>query len=165
MIPAGIEYKMEVQRFCCHRGKTAMLRRRCLLMILLAIGIMAAVPPQLPAQATDPSKIAAERKLADQLYENGKTEEAKAIYQRLAPSFANDYEFNKRLAECFFSSPEKQYDQAALYYARAYQLNPNDPQVEMNLGKAYSWSKQYEAAISIFRRITARNPANPNGWL
>ncbi|MBI4443305.1 MAG: tetratricopeptide repeat protein [Acidobacteria bacterium] len=109
--------------------------------------------------------MAAERKLADQLYENGKTEEAKAIYQRLAASFANDYVFNKRLADCFFNSPEKQFDQAALYYARAYQLNPSDPQVEMNLGKAYSWSKQYEAAISVFRRITTRNPANPNGWL
>ena len=139
--------------------------RRCLLMTVLTIELIVTVSPRLRAQAMDPAKIAEERKAADGLYENGKTEEAKAIYQRIASSFADDVEFNKRLAHCFFVSPKKEFTQAARYYARAFQLNPRDPQVEMNLGKAYSWSKQYGAAIRVFQRVIARDPGNPDVWL
>lgn len=136
-----------------------------LLRIVLSAGLVVAVPTHLPAQATRPSQIAEERQMADRLYEAGKTEEAKAIYQRLAPSFPEDFEFNKRLAYCFFISPKKQLAEAARYYARAYRLNPKDPEVEMNLGKTYSWLKQYKAAIPIFQRIIARDPDNPDAWL
>lgn len=135
------------------------------LRIVLGAGLLVAGPTQLLAQATGSSQIAEERQMADRLYEAGKTEDAKAIYQRLAPSFPEDFEFNKRLAYCFFISPKKQLAEAARYYARAYKLNPNDPDVERDLGKAYSWLKQYKAAIPIFQRILARDPANPDAWL
>ncbi len=122
-------------------------------------------PPAAAAKADDQARVAAERREADRLFEFGKTEEAKATYLRIAPSFADDFEFNKRLAYCLFISPKKEMDKAARYYARAYELNPKDPQVESNLGKAYSWAKQYNAAIAVFRRILARDPANNDAWV
>lgn len=108
----------------------------------------------------DDAKVAQQRRHADQLFAAAKTEEAKAMYQRLASHFANDFEFNKRLAYCFFVSPEKEMHEAARYYAIAHRLNPGDREVETNLGKTYSWSKQYGAAIQVFQRILAREPSN-----
>lgn len=124
--------------------------------------------PSRPVQAAappDPAKVAEERKLADSLYDFGKTEEAKVIYLRIASSLADDFEFNKRLANCFYLSPKKEMDKAARYYARAYELNPKDRGVELALGQAYSWSRQYKAAIPVFRRILARDPSNNDAWV
>ena len=139
-----------------------------LLMILFGAGLLVAASGKLPAQETnvsDRTRIVEQRRLADRLVEIGRIEDAKAIYLRLAPSFANDFEFNKRLAYCFFLSPKKEMGKAAEYYARAYALNPKDPEVELNLAKAYSWSQQYTKAITIFGRIVDRTPSTRDAWL
>jgi len=138
-----------------------------LLLIFLSASPLVA-PAELGARMLRPedeAKIASERNYADRLYEIGKSEEAKAIYLKIAPYFTNDFMFNKRLAHCFFVSPKKEMADAAHYYALAYALNPQDREVEINLGRAYSWSTQYEAAISVFRRVVARDPANGEAWL
>lgn len=139
-----------------------------LVSILLTVALLVAVPSALFSQQVDlssPAKMAEARQVADRLFDIGKTEDAKAIYLRIASSYANDFAFNKRLAHCFFISRKAEMDKAARYYARAYQLNPKDPEVELNLGKAYTWSKQYAEAVSVFRRIVARDPSNGEAWL
>ena len=141
---------------------------KLLLAIMLTPALLFALPRTLAAQqagASDQVKAAEARQLADRLFEIGKTDDAKAIYLRIASSFSNDFAFNKRLAYCFFVSRKPEMDKAARYYARAYELNPKDPEVEMNLGKAYSWAQQYRAAVPIFRRIVARDPSNGEAWL
>jgi tetratricopeptide (TPR) repeat protein len=148
--------------------KRLMKIRISLLMILFGAGLLVAAPGKLPAQETnvsDRTRIMEQRRLADRLVEIGRIEDAKAIYLRLAPWFTNDFEFNKRLAYCFFVSPKKEMAKAAEYYARAYALNPKDPEIELNLAKAYSWSQQYAKAIPIFRRIVDRAPSTRDAWL
>jgi tetratricopeptide (TPR) repeat protein len=141
---------------------------KSLLVILLGAGLLVAASGMLLAQETRVSgrtRIMEQRRLADRLVEIGRTEDAKAIYLRLASSFTNDFEFNKRLAYCFFVSPKKEMAKAAEYYARAYALNPKDAEVELNLAKAYSWSQQYAKAIPVFRRIVERDPSTRDAWL
>ena len=141
---------------------------KSLLVILLGAGLLVGASGMLLAQETHVSgrtRIMEQRRLADRLVEIGRTEDAKAIYLRLASSFTNDFEFNKRLAYCFFVSPKKEMAKAAEYYARAYALNPKDAEVELNLAKAYSWSQQYAKAIPVFRRIVERDPSTRDAWL
>jgi tetratricopeptide (TPR) repeat protein len=148
--------------------KKLMKIRISLVVILLGAGLLVAAPGKLPAQegnASDRARIMEQRRLADRLVEIGRIDDAKAIYLRLAPWFSNDFEFNKRLAYCFFVSPKKEMAKAAEYYARAYTLNPKGAEVELNLAKAYSWSQQYAKAIPIFRRIVDRDPSTRDAWL
>lgn len=144
--------------------ETAMKTHARLAGILLITGLLLCGPMPLAAQgqkaaSTDSTAFAQEqRKQADLLYSAGRVVEARALYLRLAPSFAKDFEFNKRLGDCFSQDPRRDLQQAARYYARAYALNPKDPELEMNLGRAYNWTKQYKAAIAVFQRILAREP-------
>lgn len=141
--------------------------RKAVLGLLLGIGVVvpaAQQPAQAPAKA-DTATIAAQRKEADQLYEEGKIEQAKIAYLRIASSFEKDFDFNMRLAYCFFTSKKKEMDKAAVYYRRAHKLNPKNAEAEMNLGKTLSWSKQYPEAISVFRAILAREPGNRGALL
>ncbi len=134
----------------------------------LSAGLLAAVPLPVLAQKAQPTELAqvnADRDRADKLFNTGKTEEAKAIYERIASSFTNDFEFNKRLGYCYYVSPKKELAKAATYYARAYALNSKDPEVEMNLARSYSWSGQYSKATEMFQRIVAKNPANSEAWV
>lgn len=131
--------------------------RAPLLTALLGVVVLLGGPVELVAQ---PKKADEERKVADQLFDAGKAEEAKAIYERLAPSFANDFAFNKRLAQCFFMSPKSEMAEASRYFARAHELNPKDSEVELNLAKSYAWSKQFAAAITVFQSILQRDPDN-----
>ncbi len=134
----------------------------------LSAGLLAGAPLPVPAQqakTTELAQVNAERDRADRLFNVGKTEEAKAIYARIASSFPKDFEFNRRLAYCYYVSPGKEMAKAATYYARAYALNPKDPEVEMNLARAYSWSAQYSKAIDMFRGIVEKNPANSEAWV
>jgi len=117
----------------------------------------AAQAPTTPAEAGT----AADRKAADRLYDQGRYEEAKAAYVRLADHFRDDFFFNKRLADCYFKGPKTDFAEAAKYFARAYELNPKDTEVELNLAKSYLWSRQYKAAIPVLRHIIARDPNYP----
>ena len=98
----------------------------------LSAGLLAAAPLTVMAQEAKPtelSQVIADRDRADKLFNIGKTEEAKAIYERIASSFTKDFEFNRRLGYCYYVSPKKEMAKAATYYARAYALNPKDPEV------------------------------------
>ncbi|MGI9101624.1 MAG: tetratricopeptide repeat protein [Terriglobales bacterium] len=136
----------------------------------VALGFAAPIPaPQKAAPAAAPAastaasvppNITAQRQNADQLYDEGRIEEAKAIYLRIASSYEKDFDFNLRLASCFFVSKKKEMDKAALYYGRAHRINPKNAEAEMNLGKTLSWSKQYAEAIKVFSSIVTREPGN-----
>jgi tetratricopeptide (TPR) repeat protein len=132
--------------------------------VLFSAALVFAVPTRLSAQSSQApaaAKIAADRKAADTLYDEGKYEEAKALYVGLVDSFRDDFFFNKRLADCYFYGPKTDFAEAAKYYARATALNPKDAEVETNLAKSYVWSKQAKAAIPVLRHIIARDPNYP----
>ncbi len=142
------------------------------MMAVAIIAVALSFPAPLPAaqqaaraSATVPPNIAAQKKNADQLFDQGKTDEAKAIYLRIASAYDKDFDFNMRLAYCFFISKRKEMDKAARYYRKAHMLNPKNVEAEMNLGKTLSWSKQYPEAIAIFRDIVAREPGNRSALL
>src|SRR5690242_21292555 len=96
-------------------------------MFLVAPG-MAQKPS--PAQPQPDAVAQAQRKNADDLFTQGKIEEAKTIYLRLANAFRDDFEFNKRLGDCFYVSTKKEMENAALYYGRAHAINPKNDEVE-----------------------------------
>jgi tetratricopeptide (TPR) repeat protein len=136
--------------------------------VLLSATLLYAAPGARAAQTSQPTantQIATERKTADSLYDQGKYDEAKAIYVRLVDFFRDDFYFNKRLGDCYFNAPKTDYVLAAKYFARAYELNPRDSELQMNLADAYIWSKQDRAALPLLRKIVARDPSYPQARL
>ncbi len=141
--------------------------------------VLAAVLAVLPGLASDlraqgpalsdasavPGNVAAQRKQADQLFEQGRLDEAKVIYARVASFYAKEFEFNMRLAYCYFVSKKNEMAKAAVYYGRAHALKPKNLEAEMNWAKTLSWSKQYPQAIGAFRALVARDPANRDALL
>ena len=53
---------------------------------------------------------------------------------------------------------------AVRYLSMARQLHPNDPEIYMNLGRAYFGLKQFENASVGFRRVTELNAKNGEAW-
>ena len=54
--------------------------------------------------------------------------------------------------------------EAVRYLSMARQLRPNDPEVYMNLGRAYFGLKQFENASVAYRRVTELNAKNGEAW-
>jgi tetratricopeptide (TPR) repeat protein len=53
---------------------------------------------------------------------------------------------------------------AIRYLSMARQLRPNDPEIYMNLGRAYFGLKQFENASVAYRRVTELNAKNGEAW-
>jgi tetratricopeptide (TPR) repeat protein len=53
---------------------------------------------------------------------------------------------------------------AVRYLSMARQLRPNDPEIYMNLGRAYFGLKNFENAAAAFRRVTELNAKNGEAW-
>ena len=53
---------------------------------------------------------------------------------------------------------------AVRYLSMARQLRPNDPEVHMNLGRAYFGLRQFDNALVAYRRVTELNPKNGEAW-
>ena len=53
---------------------------------------------------------------------------------------------------------------AVRYLSMARQLHPDDPEIYMNLGRAYFGLKQFENASVAYRRATQLNPKNGEAW-
>jgi tetratricopeptide (TPR) repeat protein len=53
---------------------------------------------------------------------------------------------------------------AIRYLSMARQLRPNDPEVHMNLGRAYFGLKQFENASVAYRRVTELSARNGEAW-
>ena len=53
---------------------------------------------------------------------------------------------------------------AVHYLLMAKQLRPNDPEVYMNLGRAYFGLKQFENASAAYRQVTGLNAKNGEAW-
>jgi tetratricopeptide (TPR) repeat protein len=54
--------------------------------------------------------------------------------------------------------------EAIHYLTMARQLRPNDPEIHMNLGRAYFGLKQFENASVAYRRVTALNGKSGEAW-
>jgi len=54
--------------------------------------------------------------------------------------------------------------EAVRYLLMAKQLRPNDPEVYMNLGRAYFGLKQFDNASVAYRRVTELNAKNGEAW-
>ena len=121
-----------------------------------------AAKPSAAAPAVSPED---QRKQADVLFTNGKYEDAKAIYAKIAASFKDDFQFNKRLAYCYFIGAKTDLPKAAQFYDRAYALNPRDREVESNLANALNWTRQYARAIKMYQAILARDQYNRDARL
>lgn len=133
--------------------------------IALLFGVSTAVwaAPQAPVDVA--GNIAAQRKEADKLFDQGKLDDAKTIYARIASTYAKDFDFNMHLAYCYFVSKTNEMARAAIYYGRAHALRPKNVEAEMNWGKTLSWSKQYTKAIEVLQGIVKRDPANREALL
>jgi tetratricopeptide (TPR) repeat protein len=53
---------------------------------------------------------------------------------------------------------------AIRYLSMARQIRPNDPEIYMNLGRAYFGLKQFENASAAYRRVTELNAKNGEAW-
>ena len=137
--------------------------RAAIIAFLIGIAAAASALPQAPTSI--PGNIAAERQRADQLFDQGKLDEAREIYARIVPTYTKDFDFNMRLAYCYFVSKRNEMAMAAIYYGRAHALKPKNVEAEMNLGKTLSWSKQYSKAIEVLRGIVERDSNNRDALL
>jgi tetratricopeptide (TPR) repeat protein len=54
--------------------------------------------------------------------------------------------------------------EAIRYLSMARQLRPNDPEICMNLGRAYFGLKQFDSAATAYRRVTELNAKNGEAW-
>ena len=138
-----------------------------LLVGALCATLVVKAPVQLAAQEAKPpnqSQANADRERADQLYNIGKTDEALAIYERIAPSFANDFEFNRRLADGFFASPARELAKAARYYARAHALDPSSAEVSDKLVRSYMGLRRYSAAAGVAEELVKSPDAPAEAW-
>ena len=155
--------------FPCDAQRPGCLRDwRCLgLVILLTICSGCLLPAAAQVRgAGQPQRLPALEVLetAHTQYSRGDYDSARKNYLKVLPSFPDNFEIFKDLGDCYFVMGPRGYEEAAKYYARAYEINPRSSEAAEKLSQCYMGLKKYSEAAAVEMKL-ARMPKGPaEGW-
>jgi len=88
----------------------------------------------------------------NKLYNEGKYQEAIAIYQKILEQFPDAYVINKNIGNAYFQMEE--YDKAEEYYKKVLERDPNNNDAKMLIGNCYVNRGQNEKALEWYNQIS-----------
>ena len=91
-------------------------------------------------------------------------EAAREYYLEVLPSFPKNFDVLKNLAFCYYKRGPKGYAQAASYYSKAYEINPDSAEVTENLGRCLIGLGRAVEAASLFQKAAERPGAPAVAW-
>lgn len=120
------------------------------------------------AVAADPKFAMAHARLAEAFFEldyaDGATNEA-LIARRLVPNQSQLPEVDALYLEAVTATATRDFPGAIKAYQEIARLSPEDPQVYVDLGRAYEKNDQFRPAIESYVTATSRAPQNPTPFL
>ena len=90
-------------------------------------------------------------KRGDELYDEGKFQEAIQVYEEILERFPNAYIINTNIGNCYFS--QKEYDLAIEYYQKVLAEAPDDAKMLIAVGNCYSNKGESEKAMEWYNKI------------
>ena len=93
-------------------------------------------------------------------FAQGDYETARQNYLQVLPSFPNNFDILRDLGYCYFVAGPRGYAEAARYYVRAYEINPQSTEVADRLSRCYMGLKKYREAAALEVKL-ARLPGAP----
>jgi Flp pilus assembly protein TadD len=121
-----------------------------------------AEPDDVPADATKETPEGAFARMIEQgrqLTRDGKVDEARQLYQRLAAEYPGRYEPHHRLG--ILADRQQHFDEARQCYARAIRLRPDNAELYNDLGYSLFLQGNLEEAERELLKAVALAPANP----
>ena len=100
--------------------------------------------------------------LADELFQDGKVEEALEEYRKAADANANNAEVYNRMGEAYLMLGRN--SEAAEAYRRLIQLNPKYTDAYFNLGNAYDRIGMYKEAAEAFNQAVRLNSKDADAY-
>src|SRR6266850_481167 len=120
------------------------------------------------AVATDPKFALAHARLAEALFELDYADRAlneALIARRLVPNQSQLPEVDALYLEAVTATATRDFPSAIKAYKEIERLSPKDPQVYVDLGRAYEKNDEFKAAIESYVTATSRAPQNPTSYL
>ncbi len=90
-------------------------------------------------------------KRGDDLYDEGKFQEAIQVYEEILGRFPNAFIINTNIGNCYFS--QKEYDLAIEYYQKVLAEAPDDAKMLIAVGNCYSNKGESEKAMEWYNKI------------
>jgi len=120
------------------------------------------------AVATDPRFALAHARLAEALFELDYADKAKnetLNAQRLVPNRSELPQVDALYLEAINATATRDFPGAIKAYSEITRLSPNEPQVYVDLGRAYEKNDELKPAIESYITATNRAPQNPTAYL
>jgi tetratricopeptide (TPR) repeat protein len=96
-------------------------------------------------------EIKAELTKGNQLFDEKKYDEARAVYEGILATNPDAYIINKNIGNCYFQ--QDKYDQAEEYYQKVLEKDPNNAAVILLIGNCYANQGQNEKALEWYAKI------------
>ena len=98
-----------------------------------------------------PEELLAELDKGNALFDEGKLDEAQAIYEKLLQANPEAYVINFSIGNCYFKKED--YDRAIVYYLKVLDKDPNYVKALISMGNSYSNKKDVDRAMEYYNRI------------
>lgn len=132
-----------------------------LLGLLCSVGGVCAAAPQRSADATkEAHQLRAE---ADQLYEQGRYDEARPLYLRVRTRFPEDAELLEKLGWCFSKGQHPDLTRAIQYWLISLQFQKSEA-LQVEVARAYLQRNRWNDAVRTMLKLTKEHPDHPAHW-
>jgi tetratricopeptide (TPR) repeat protein len=104
-----------------------------------------------------PEDFTAARGLAGMLEARGEIKKALPIYMDIAPRFASDLKYNRRLADLLAKTDK---EKALLYYETCRTLSPKDAEIPLIMARLHEELKHPDLALEAYKAVLELNPTH-----
>jgi tetratricopeptide (TPR) repeat protein len=105
--------------------------------------------------AEQPALVEPKAEMARVLMWSGKTEEAKAILDAIAPDQLSGED---RLLQADLFAMRKEYGKAESLYRELLQASPDNQAIQLRLAEVLSWTKRYAESIKLYEKLVVASP-------
>jgi len=105
--------------------------------------------------AEKPELVKAKAEMARVLIWSGKTEEAKAILDAIAPDQLSSED---RLLQADLFAMRKEYGKAESIYRELLQASPENQTIQLRLAEVLSWTKRYAESLKLYEKLVVALP-------
>lgn len=103
------------------------------------------------------------RRLADQLFERQRFEEARDVYAQIQPLYAKDADLNRNLGWSFYRSRRPDILKAIQYWTIAWKLREDEP-LQLEAARAYARIGRFDDGAQLLLALAKAHPQHTEHW-
>lgn len=130
------------------------------LTLLCVAGVFATAPQ---GAADDPKEAHQVRAEADNLYDQGRYDEARPLYLRVRSRFPEDAELLEKLGWCFSKSQNPDLARAIQYWLISLQFQKSET-LQVEVARAYLQRNRWNDAVRTMLKLTREHPDHATHW-